>query len=1238
MATEHRNATPPSDLYQLLRTQVSRCPDKLACAYLSDDGEIQSRLDFASLDLNARSLAARLQALDADGEAAILLYPPGLDFIVAFFACVYAGVLAIPLPMPRGAASLAQTKGIVADTEARLVLSTKTFISKLHRQDEAYFQDLICLDTQTIDTQLADAWHVPTQIEPADIAYLQYTSGSTSERKGVMISHANVIENILGIDRGFQHDSDSVAVNWLPHFHDLGLVSGILQPLYHGVSNYLMAPTSLVQKPLRWLQAISDFGGTHTNSPNYAYDLCIKKIAANELDNLDLSSWRVALNGAEPVRAETVRQFYEKFRRAGLAKTTMYPAYGLAEATLVVTAPLPDREPQTLTVESAALEHGIINQTTAGSVRELVACGEALPNTTVAIVDPDSYSQLGDGQVGEIWVSGPGVAVGYWRNEIATEETFCATLPAYPEAKFLRTGDLGFLRDRQLYITGRAKDLIIIRGANHYPQDIEWTVENIHPAFKAGCGAAFSIPTDGEEKLIVVYELEREYLKSYDIDELAKLARQAVAVEHEVQLYGLVLLKTATVPRTSSGKIQRRQCRHDYLNGALVEIASWQSDALEQSIDPPSLSSGQLSEHQLESAAAINADDLIDWLRNYAETRLNSRSYDERRLIPPHVFLDFGNHGILGLQTPIDYGGIGLSSRDALRVIEQIAAIDLTLAMMTIVHNTLGIAPILQAAKLPLKKTLLPRLATGRELVAFAITETGAGSNPRAITTSAVQIANNQWRISGEKIWSGSAGWASVINVFAQHIDLDGNPRGMIGFVIPTSHAGVRIGPEAKTFGMRGMVQNKIHFDNVLIDDSYLLGEPGHGMAVAQGVMQRGRLMIAGACIGGMKRCVQLMTAYANRRKISTGVLLNNDLWMHRITQVSYQIHALESCVETVAAMEDSGELISADIFAALKITAPEYLWYAADMLMQLLGGRGYMEQNIAPQLLRDARVARILEGPTEALQMYLGARVCRDAAAFYDFVERIAKDESTAKQTRECVDELVERYGQEHVFLCAVGELAAHAILLACLRAPETGANDGQDLHHKTLAWAEQRLSQLITQLNAYESSITSIDLMTLAGGYQHSIGDVTQSLPGFDEELDPLLQRQAMPVPDGENNELAHPRPTTRQIDVAPDEPPQRISPREPEQNELDLGEFIVEWLNRELKLPNGRVKLEDTFFEHGVDSVTSVMLTVAIEEQYDFLPEPEVVYDYPRIADCAAEIARQIGTAEATKPKAS
>ncbi len=739
----------------------------------------------------------------------------------------------------------------------------------------------------------------------------------------------------------------------------------------------------------------------------------------------------------------------------------------------------------------------------------------------------------------------------------------------------------------------------------------------------------------------MVFEVERDQLKSADIDEIAKCVRQQVAAEHELQLHTLVLLKTTTVARTSSGKIQRSQCKKQFLANELQELDRWTQ--LQQQSTPEleplnaELSPSNQANYPSHMSVTKSPDELIQWLRDFSAQRLDSRSYDERRLLAPHVILEFGNQGILGLQAAEKYGGLGYSTVDTLRVVEQIAAIDLTLAMLCIVHNTLGITPLEKSANETLKQQLLPKLASGRELVAFAITEPDAGSNPRAITTTARQISPGKWQLSGEKIWSGTAGWSSVINVFAQQLDLAGEPQGMIGFAVPVTTAGVKIGPEAQTFGMRAMVQNRITFSNVEVTQDFLLGEPGAGMSVAQYAMQRGRLMIAAACVGGMKRCVQLMVRYGANRTISTGKLLDNGVWLSRLAEITSQIDALEALLSFIGSLEDTNAPVSSDIFAVLKITAPEYLWQAADALMQMLGGRGYIENNIAPQLLRDARVARILEGPTEALQMFLGVRVIKDSKDYYAFLEQSSLDRNVIAELKDCVSKQGPTFGNHHGFLCAVGELAAHVVLMSALG---QGQQADAVKNSQTMPWAQTRWRQLLTSVRDYkplDNAFDATQAQRIATEYQRAIGEIEQQLPGFEPNVDSYLSLNAAVNHSFVQN-------TSLQRDTAQDQraggsiegdagqtlnnlaaPNPSASPDTTEKVK-NLVTFMIKWLAEELKLAPDTIKPNDTFFEHGVDSVVSVMLTVAIEDEIGFLIEPEVVYDYPRIDACAKEITRR------------
>ena len=1198
-------------LVSVLRERAALHPEAPACTYLGDTGQVKGSLSYAELDAAARAIAARLQGLGAAGECAILLYPPGLEFLSAFFGCLYSGVIAVPLPVPRVSASLRQFSGIVGDLDSRLVLTTERSLSRLQKLDTDLFAPLSCLATESTAPAMARAWREP-EIDPAGVAYLQYTSGSTSDRKGVIVSHANVIANLNGIAERFAHHADSVSVNWLPHFHDLGLVSGLLQPLYHGHPNILLSPTAFVQQPIRWLRAISAYRGTYSNSPNYGYDLCVRRVTDAQIDELDLGSWDVALNGAEPVRWQTVEAFAEKFARAGFRATSMYPAYGLAEATLVVTGADAGTRPRAVHVDASALEDDrIVAASDPAQARALVGCGRALAATDVAIVDPASRKRLADNMIGEIRVRGPAVAAGYWQREAETLADFGAELVDAPGTRWLCTGDLGFLRDGDLFITGRAKDLIIIRGGNHYPQDIEWTIEQSHPAFRAGCGAAFSIETPDGEQLVVACEIERDYLRELDPAELGRIARRAVAEAHDLQLATLVLLKTGTVPRTSSGKIQRRQCRASYLAGELDSVGE---DSVERVAPAASA-----------SAPVPDPDTLIAWLRAYASERLNSRLMDERRAISPPVLLDFGNAGVLGLQVPRSHGGCEFGYVATMRVLAQLGAIDPTLTMMTIVHNTLGIGPIMQAAAPALRDELLPRLASGRELAAFAITEPGAGSNPQAIAATATPQGTAGWRLDGEKIWSGTAGWASVINVFAQNIDENGQPHGMSGFAVDRGTRGLVIGPEALTLGMRGMVQNAIRLDHAHVPRERLLGEAGAGFAVAREAMMQGRLAIGAACVGGMKRCVQLLLRYAERRDISTGRLRDNPVLRHRLGELGAATAAVEALVMHIAGALDRDEAVPLDAYVVCKTAGPEWFWRAADDLVQFLGGRGYIETNIAPQLLRDARVTRILEGPTEPLLMFLGSRILNDAG---DFERLLTTDLGAADIFRTLataaadVAARAERgpfsgHADAHRWACLqIGQFATEAVLLAVL----TRADDGSAGATFRRQWAERRFASALETARAHcgehAVALDAAGLDELRDTYAAQIGDIEQTLAGEDHALDPLLRSPADAPP------RAAPTPS------APSRiPPAPVAPVDhpaAAQSALDIERFVTAWVGAELKLDPATIDPQRSFFDYGVDSVTTVMLVVALEEWLGREIYPEMVYDFPVIRAFCRQLA--------------
>ncbi|HIK08929.1 MAG TPA: fatty acyl-AMP ligase [Oscillatoriaceae cyanobacterium M33_DOE_052] len=581
-----------SNFVNLLRDRAQEMPEQTLYSFLPDGETVGSSLTYGELDQRARAIAATLQQLGVQGERALLIYPWGasLEFIAAFFGCLYAGVVAVTTYPPRPNQSLGGFQARLTSSQANLVLTTSDQLNKLDNQQ---LQDLpLLLSTQklatdTIPTKESASW-IESTFSPDTLAFLQYTSGSTGTPKGVMVTHGNLIHNSAAIHASFQTSPQDHSLIWLPLFHDMGLIGGVLQPLYAGFRVTLMSPVTFLQNPLLWLKAISRYRATITGAPNFAYDQCARKIPESVLPSLDLSSLQVAFSGAEPVRAETLDLFASKFAPCGFRKEAFYPCYGMAEATLLVSGGLRTEIPQVQYVEGAALEENRVVPAVPGAqgTRSVVSCGRTWEGQKVVIVHPETRIPVNTGQVGEIWVSGEGLGKGYWQQPEETEKTFHAYLAAdahnLPNGPYLRTGDLGFLLDEDLFITGRLKNTIVIWGRNHYPQNIEHTAENSHPALRPSCSAAFAVEIDGEERLVVALEVERTHLRQLDADAVVECVRQALKKEYDLEVSAVLLLKTATIPKTSSGKIQRLACRDKFLEGSLDLVAQWSNFQVEQ--------------------------------------------------------------------------------------------------------------------------------------------------------------------------------------------------------------------------------------------------------------------------------------------------------------------------------------------------------------------------------------------------------------------------------------------------------------------------------------------------------------------------------------------------------------------------------------------------------------------------------------------------------------------------------
>lgn len=567
-----------SSLSQLLTKQAQDYTDQLALRYLQEDG---SKVELTFGDLHERALAIgyALSTQLKPGDRALLVYPPGLEFLCAFFGCMYAGVIATPATYPKPRRPLPRMSRIAADSGAKVALTTAQTLETidLEQQDDVA-RKMAWLATDEFSTVNSD-WS-PHDASGEDLAFLQYTSGSTSDPKGVMVSHANLLANLEAIRVAFglgpspAENGDNIGVFWLPAYHDMGLIGGVLTPLYVGGPTILMAPTTFLQKPIRWLEAIDEYRGTISGAPDFAYRLCMQKSTQEQRDKLDLSSWRLAFCGAEPVHASTLTSFAESFEQSGFRPSAFYPCYGLAEATLLAAGPDCQMPPTILTVDREALAEGHAKRAAGGEhTQQLVGCGTPPDEHQLLIVDPDAepgvpLTVLPEGEVGEIIVAGPSVATGYWHREEATTAAFGWRAVGRPQT-YLRTGDLGFLEEGELFVTGRLKDMIILRGRNYYPQDIEQIAEAAHADVLPG--AAFTTDVEGEQRLVLVHQVDRS-CRGEARQVVAEAIRKSVRGEFELDPHAVVLIRQTSLPVTSSGKVQRSRCREMYLSDELKTL------------------------------------------------------------------------------------------------------------------------------------------------------------------------------------------------------------------------------------------------------------------------------------------------------------------------------------------------------------------------------------------------------------------------------------------------------------------------------------------------------------------------------------------------------------------------------------------------------------------------------------------------------------------------------------------
>ncbi|HEV8195537.1 MAG TPA: AMP-binding protein [Gemmatimonadales bacterium] len=1122
-------ATAPRTLVEVARRHARERGDQLAYLLLEDGDTEGPRLTFREFDEAARRIAAGLLRHARPGDRALLVYESGLDFLTAFFGCLYAGVIAVPAPAPeanRRQQGLPRLEAIVKDCDARLLLCnphTRGLLEGLNLE-QSLLRQTTWLDTVELAATPAPDVALP-ESAPEAVAFLQYTSGSTATPRGVMVNQANLVGHLTMIQEACSYDAESVSVTWMPHFHDYGLIQGMLAPFLNGTPAILMSPFAFVKNPLNLLRAITRYRGTHTEGPSFAYAHCLKRGNPAKWEGLDLSSWRSIGNAAEPVHPGTMEEFTRVFAAYGLRETTMSPAFGLAEVTLLATTSRADERAIAGAFDPAALarDEAVVVSPTAAAVRKVAGCGRPLPHTQVAIVHPETRRRVPDQRVGEIWVASPTIPAGYWGRPEESEATFRARIEGEDGPSWLRTGDLGFLSGGQLYITSRLKDLIIVRGLNHHPQDIEWSVHESHPALRPGNVAAFGVDAGGEERLVLVHELRDGPRTDAELDAIPPAIAEALALRHEIPLQAVVLIPTGTLPKTSSGKVQRRACRAAFLAGTLDAIRVWSPPNVRAAAamaapasGAPTSSTGTAPERDESNPLELSrrrADTLIAWLREYAERHINSRLIDERRCLPPNIVLDFGNRGVFGLQAPQRFGGLALGEWDALRVYIQLAAVDPTIATLVFLHNTNGLRPILHHAPEALREELLPLLAAGRELAAFTLSEPGAGSNLGALEARATPEGDG-WRIDGVKRWNGSA-WTGVITVFARLVDARGRARAPTAFVVRQSEPGVHLGPESLTMGIRGIIQNSVEFRGVHVTPARMLGTPGGGMAVAADVLSHGRLATGSVALGVALRALQLVGRYTARRTIDTGLLADNPQTIVAVSEVAHRIALDTALLQQEAGRIDAGLPIQREVAMAIKVAATDTGNAAADLAVQLLGGRGYMENNIAPQLFRDARMLSIGEGANEGLIGAIGRGV-RMGEEIVQYLGELDPSGGVAGRLRALATRLESLRNAGPVVQpdarvwhdAQLGRAAIAALRLAI--AHRMGAS-------LPTAWAEATFAAALVAAEqgtpALAAAETGDALRAVIASYRDWIGDVEPLAPDVDVALDPLLRREANP-----------------------------------------------------------------------------------------------------------------------------
>lgn len=1244
---EHQlSATDGQCLIDFLIKRSIQYPNKIAFCDVDIDLQ-ENPLTYSELLFQVKEYAQYLKNKEIEkGDRCLLIFNQGVDFIIAFLACQWVGAIPVPLNIPGRSKPLDKWENIAKECLPKAMITGKKSASRLSQSlnKSELLANIPLIKVEIIESK--DFKTVSTnQPDIHPTAFLQYTSGSTGNPKGVVVTQNSLIKNSQESKKNMNATPDSVFVSWLPFYHDMGLILFIVQTIYNGNSLYLMKPEDFMSRPLNWVYALSKWKGTHTGGPNFAYQLVADKLVQlhqelkknNETTDLSLETLKMCASGAEPIRFKTICDFQNAISLFGAHDHVISPGYGLAEATLTVALNKESEKVKWLKVDKETLKKNTVILKDSGFLETgrdfaedessvyLVGNGQVIDNhgiDIIAISDfeqelPDSISELNIQEpysIGELWYSGPSVTNGYYENEPATAETYFHSRSN--DTVYLRTGDLAFKdEDGQIYIVGRIKDLIIIRGLNYYPQDIERTSCYSHDDLRIDGAAAFAMNKDGNECCYIVQELTRSAVLSPRFDEYAKAIRNAVLQEHGIAIETILFVAPMHVPRTTSGKIQRRLAKRT------TERNEWENilHTSHLGVRAPKKETNVVH-NPLQESVFKNS---IKELQHFLQTRVDSYTIDERRSIPPYIMTEFSRMGLMGLLIPQENGGLGCNLSQARIIIETISSADLTLGLFASLHNLLGLHPIAKFAQEEIREKVVRDLATGKGTASFALSEPGAGSNPNAGKTLA-QRNNNHWILNGEKCWVGSSSWASYLTVIAHTQDENGKYLGQSAFLVPQGTPGLSHIEECMTMGMRGTVQGHFIMNNVQIPNSYVLGEIGKGAEILHEVVSMGRIGINSMCIGILKTVLTRSKRWAENRKINSGYLIDQPVVLKQLNELLWILEIVETYQSKLVQWKDEGLALPDILVSAGKIFSTEETWKGVDFLMQITAARGYSEHNGIAQLFRDTRVLRIFEGPSESLIADLGGRsdeTIMETLIFLNYqhvaINTKAQTEKIQGVRQQFEQNITDSDGQHKKFArYAFGEVLTYQLIVWMCQ---------DDISSHAKNWLEKKIITIITDTLEYNTSLLTKQRFELQ--FNHALKDhqTIYTQPVVNETVISSPFRDLRAIETQNASQKSEEINITEKI-ISPDtvHDTNSSSPASQKLNNKNVSEiesWIYNWLEKEAGIDPSQFTPFTSFSEYGLDSSLSIRFVSDINTRYIIHVEPSIIWSYSTVNELAA-----------------